>query len=94
MIGTKSFTIPAEGKMVGVIASVLTFGTLALVVLAAVVAIAYFLNLTVEVLVSLCAHIATLYNHSDSAVQLLMVCIAGYLLLKVFHLVKRSLFNR
>jgi uncharacterized membrane protein len=91
MIGTKSFTIPAEGKMVGVIASVLTFGTLAL---AAVVAVAYFLNLTVEVLVSLCAHIATLYNHSDSAVQLLMVCIAGYLLLKVFHLVKRSLFNR
>jgi len=38
MRGTRSFTIPAEGKLLGVITSVPTLGTLALVVLAVVAA--------------------------------------------------------
>lgn len=91
MIGTRSFTIPAEGRMLAVITSVLTLGTLALVLLAvgAIVAVAYLIDLALEVLLSLSMHIAILYSHSDPTLQLLMLCIAGFLILRPFHPLKR-----
>ena len=93
MIGMRSFTIPTEGKMLAVIASVLTLGTLAfaLIALAAVVAVAYLIDLALGILVSLSMQVALLYSSSDPALKLFMLYIVGYLLIKLFLLVKRSL---
>lgn len=96
MIASRLFTIPTEGKLFTVVVSVFTMGTLAVVVLAlaALVAVAYLINLVVEVLIDLSSHIASLYSHADPALQLFMLCIAGYLLLTLVRLVKPSLFKR
>lgn len=92
MIASTSFTLPTEGSMLGVMTSVLTLGTLTLVLLAlaAVVAAGYLINLALSVLVELNTHMALLYGSSDPAVKLLMLCIADYMLIKAFPLVKRS----
>ena len=72
MVQTTSFTIPVEGKLLSVIASVLALRTLAFVVLApgAVVAATYLITLALDVLISICAHLAILYDGSDSTLRL------------------------
>ena len=91
MVQTPSFTIPVEGKLLSVIASVLTLRTLAFVVLAldAVVAVTYLITLALDVLISICAHLAILYE--DSTVVLLILCMLGYVLVNVFSSFTRSL---
>ncbi len=50
--------------------------------LGALIAAAYLLNLTVTVLCETADHIATLYQHSDPAMQLLMLFIVSYCIFK------------
>lgn len=56
--------------------------TFALIV-GAIVAAAYVLNLAVATLLTLASSIITLYNHSDPVIQLLMLVLAGYCLVKL-----------
>ena len=93
MIASRPFTIPTEGTLAAMIASVLTTGTPAFVVLAlaATVAEAYLINPAPVVLVASCTQLATLYRASDSAVRLLILCMLGYVLVKLFASLKRSL---
>lgn len=56
--------------------------TFALIV-GAIVAAAYMLNLAVATVVGLASTIATLYMRSDPAIQLLMIVLAGYCLVKL-----------
>jgi hypothetical protein len=51
-----------------------------LLVIAALVAAAYILNLAMVSISELATHIAALYNESDSLVKLLLICIIGYVL--------------
>jgi hypothetical protein len=73
---------------------VFSVGVLACVglLLGALIAAAYLLNLTVAVLVETGQHIADLYQHSDPTMQLLMLIIIGYCIFqasrKAFHLKK------
>lgn len=53
--------------------------------LGALIAVAYLLNLTVTVIVELSQHIASTYVHADPTVQFLMVCVAGYILYRFFR---------
>jgi len=93
VVQTTSFTIPVEGELLSVIASVLALRTLAFVVLApgAVVAATYLITLALDVLISICAHLAILYDGSDSTVRPLMLCMLGYVLVNVFSSFPRSL---
>lgn len=56
--------------------------TFALIV-GAIVAAAYVLNLAMATLVTMTSAITTLYVHSDPAIQLLMIVLAGYCLVKL-----------
>ncbi len=67
--------IPNVQLCIGVVACV---GLL----LGALIAAAYLLNLTVTLLCEIADHIATLYQHSDPAMQLLMLFIVGYCIFK------------
>ncbi|GCF11776.1 hypothetical protein [Dictyobacter arantiisoli] len=52
-------------------------------VLAAIMAVVYILNLTMTVIGEGIAHIASLYSSSDSFTKLLLLCILGYILYRV-----------
>ncbi len=93
MIASRSFTIPTEGTLAARIASVLTPGTPAFVVLAlaAVVAVAPLLNVTLDALISICAQSAALYDDWDSALKLLLLLMLGYVLVILFSSFRRSL---
>ena len=93
MVQTPSFPIPVEGKLLSVIASVLTLRTLAFVVLArdAVVAATYRITLALDVLISIGAHLAILYDGWDATVKLVILCMLGYVLVNVFSSFTRSL---
>jgi hypothetical protein len=62
--------------------------TFALIV-GAIVAAAYVLNLAVATLVTLASAIDTLYLHADPAIQLLMIVLAGYCLVKLVRFLTR-----
>ncbi len=62
--------------------------TFALIV-GAIVVVAYVLNLAVQTLVTFTSTIVTLYAHSDSAIQLLMIVLAGYCLIKLVRFLIR-----
>jgi hypothetical protein len=53
--------------------------------LGALIAVAYLLNVTVTVIAELGQHIASTYTHADPTVQLFMLCIAGYLIYRFFR---------
>jgi hypothetical protein len=93
VVQTTSFTIPVEGKLLSVIASVLALRTLAFVVLAlgAVVAATYLITLALDVLISICAPLAILSDGSDSMIRPLILCMLGYVLVNVFSSFTRSL---
>ena len=52
-------------------------------IVGAIVAVAYVLNLAVSTVITLASTIATLYGHADPAIQLLMIVLAGYCLVKL-----------
>ena len=85
MIHLAPFSIP-PGKLCALVASVFTLGTVAFVCLAAaaLVAAMYVVSLAVGTLAELSHTIATTYAHSDSPTQLLMLCILGFVLFKLF----------
>jgi hypothetical protein len=56
-----------------------------------IVAAAYILNIAVTTFCEIAHHIAILYSSSDSIVQLCLLCIAGYLLVKIVRSAYRSL---
>jgi len=58
--------------------------------LGALIAAAYLLNLTMTVIAELGEHIASTYVHADPAVQFFMLVIAGFCVFKFF----RSVFLR
>lgn len=60
-------------------------------VIAALVAVAYLLNLAMGVLVECCTHIAALYAGSDSAIKLFILFLIGYCLVKLVRSASRSL---
>jgi hypothetical protein len=86
VVQTTSFTIPVEGKLLSVIASVLTLRTLAFVVLAldTVVVATYLIALALDVLISICAHLTFYFDGSDSTLMLLILCMLGCVLVNVF----------
>lgn len=51
--------------------------------IAAIVAVAWLLNLAMSVVCELAANITTLYTSSDSFVKLLIICIIGYVLARI-----------
>lgn len=56
--------------------------TFALIV-GAIIAAAYVLNLAVQTLCELSTHLASLYLSADPAIKLLMIILAGYCLIKL-----------
>lgn len=68
---------------VGVIASFL-------LIVAALVAAAYILNLAMVSMCELATHIAALYNGSDSLIKLLILCVFGYVLTRLARSAYRS----
>jgi hypothetical protein len=68
---------------VGVVASFM-------LIIAALVATAYILNLAMMSISELATHIATLYNGSDSLVKLLILCIFGSILARLARSAYRS----
>ncbi len=82
MVQTTSFTILVEGELLSVIAPVLALRTLAFVVLAlgAVVAATYLITLALDMLISIGAPLAILYDGSDSTLRLSGRKSAGVLL--------------
>jgi len=52
-------------------------------VVGAIIAVSYLINLAMTVLVESVAHISQLYTTSDSFTKLLILCIIGYCLLKL-----------
>lgn len=71
---------------IGVVASFLLF-------LGALVFAASMLNLAMSTLNELAQTIVALYSGSDSLVKLLLLCILGYLLLRLIRSAYRSLFS-
>ncbi len=78
-----SFTIP-PGKLCAIVASIVTLGTSALVALAAaaIIAATYVLSLALNALGELAHTISTLYGHSDSFTQLLILVLVTIALWK------------
>jgi hypothetical protein len=72
---------------IGVIASFL-------LVIAALIAAAYVLNLAMTAISELATSITTLYNGSDSLVKLLLICIIGYVLARLACSAYRSFQSR
>lgn len=96
MIAKEATFIP-NSKLGLCLVSVFTLGTVTLVMLAlgAVLATAYLLCLTVEVVGDCCHSIAVLYGSSNAFTQLLLVGLCGYVLIKaspsIVRCVRRSL---
>jgi hypothetical protein len=55
------------------------------------VAATYLITLALDVLISICAHLAFYFDGSDSTVKLLILCMLGYVLVNVFSSFTRSL---
>jgi hypothetical protein len=93
VVQTPSFPIPVEGKLLSVVASVMALRTLAFVVLAldAMVATTYLIALALDVLISIGAHLAILYDGWDSTGKLVILCMLGYVLVNVSSSFTRSL---
>src|SRR6266571_3483151 len=76
---------PAEGKMLTLITSVLTLGTLTHAILALAAIVAYLITLALLTLDEICANSAEWYICSDSLVKLLLLCMVGYVLIKLLR---------
>jgi vacuolar-type H+-ATPase subunit I/STV1 len=59
--------------------------------IAAIVSVAWLLNLAMSVVCEIAGHISTLYSGSDSFTRLLIICIIGYALARVARSAYRSL---
>lgn len=59
--------------------------------IAAIVAAAWLLNLAMTVVCEIAGHISSLYSGSDHLTQLLILCIIGYVLARVVRRAYRSL---
>lgn len=71
---------------------VFSLGVLAAIALliAALVAVAWFLNLAMATVAELSSNISALYGHSDAFTQFLLVCVVGYCLARVIRSASRS----
>lgn len=58
--------------------------------IAAIVAAAWFLNLAMSVVCEIAGHISSLYSSSDHLTQLLILCVVGYVLMRVARSAYRS----
>jgi hypothetical protein len=97
----QNFTLPGQGSTVKlpqgrafiILAMVLVAGTLACfaLMLAAVIAVAYLLNLAIAAGVELATHLAAVYMHADSLSKILIWIFVGYLLLKAWPRMRRTL---
>ena len=54
-------------------------------ILAGLVALAFLLNLAISVFCEIAGHISNLYTSADSFTKLLMLCILGYVLFRVYR---------
>jgi hypothetical protein len=96
-----NFTIPGQGCTVTlphgrafiILATVLIVGTFACFafILAAVIAVAYLLNLAVSAGCELATHMAAVYTHADSLSKILVWLAIFYLALKAWPRIRRSL---
>jgi hypothetical protein len=92
-----STSLPNTKQITIALASVFTLGTVTLLtlvlaaILGAALAIVWLVNLAFIVLVELTSHIATLYAHSDSAVQLFIIVLILWCVVKAAAPVIRSL---
>src|SRR5712691_10721125 len=93
MVPSRHFTIPTEGKLLTLIASVLTLGTLTLVILASSCGCGGGLpiNLALVALDEMCVNGEQWCIRSDSLITLLILCIVGSMLVKLFTFGKCSL---
>ncbi len=97
----QNFTMPAQGhtftlptgKAFMVLATVLIAGVLACVafIAAALIAVAYLLNLAVSALVELVAHMAAVYSGADSLTKVIIWLVVLFLLLKVWPCMRRAI---
>lgn len=87
---TQTRFIPSPKMCIGII---FCFGVIASIalLLAALLAVSYLLNLTLAVIGEVAAHIAALYASSDNVVKLLMLCLVAYAAVKIGRPVLRSL---
>ena len=72
-----------------IIFSIGIIGSVALII-GAIVAVAYILNKAVIFLCQTVASTASLYHHADSLVQLIILCILGFIAYKFIYLFIRS----
>lgn len=99
-MGKPNFTLPGqgmtitlpEGKAFIVLATILIVGVLGCVamILAAVVAAAYLLNLAVSAVVELIAHLAAVYMHADSFTKVICWILVIFLLSKGWPRIRQS----
>jgi 4-amino-4-deoxy-L-arabinose transferase-like glycosyltransferase len=93
MLFVDSTLSPSQQATATAILSTTTFvaGIIALValVVAALVALVWFVSLCVTVIVELGTHIALLYTQSDPVVKLLMLVLIAYAAVKLLRLVRR-----
>jgi hypothetical protein len=82
MLQFSPFAIPSAGRLCAIVASRITLGALALVLLAvaALVAVVSVLTLALATISEPSHTIAALYAHSDRFTHLLMLCIVGFVL--------------
>jgi hypothetical protein len=89
--------LPNTKQMTLALASVFTLGTVTLLTLVAAaiigvaLAIVWLLNLALTVLCELTSHIASVYTHSDSAIQLCIIVLILWCVAKASAPVVRSL---
>jgi hypothetical protein len=96
MCSSRSFTFPTQGTWLAIVTTVFTLDLLAVVarVMAALVAVASLFTRARPTLVGFCTQIAALDSYGDSLAQLLLLCMGGHVLTRLFFLAQRSLTTR
>ncbi len=99
-MGKPNFTMPGQGMTITlptgkafiVLATILITGTVGCLamILAAVIAVAYLLNLAVIAVVELIAHLADVYMHADSFTKVICWILVVFLLSKVWPRIRQS----
>lgn len=87
---SKTLFVPNIQMISLVIFAIGLVATFALLI-AAIVAAAWLLNLAMTTVCEIAGHISSLYTSSDHLTQLLILCVAGYVLARVARSAYRSL---
>ncbi len=90
--GGSTFILPTDKAFI-LLATVLTVGVVGClaIILSAVIAVAYLLNLTISAVCELVTHLSLVYNQGDSLVKLLCWVIIAFLLTKIWPSIRQSI---